>query len=327
MSLRRLLYALPVLLLSLGLGFGADAKPALLSAKNQPEAAASCTPSRPADYVPIERRYRKGLIFRIDGCAGSAPSYVLGTMHSDNPAFAPLIEDVQRLIDETHAAGFEYVEDERTQQVSLQYMFIPSTTPRGLDSMLTPQEFKTLSSLIASRTSIPEQVTRRLRPWAAALLLQYPKPKADGVALDSRLQQYAAQQRKPLFGLETPEQQYEVFSGIAPAQQLQMLKEGIADIQQIDASNEELAQAYVARDLIRIHRLAQDTFADMKDTKLALYMREHLIRRRNVVMAEGMAKRLPEGGQFVAVGALHLFGKDGVLSLLEAKGYSIQQVD
>lgn len=327
MLLRRLSALFPLLLLLSGFVADAAAKPTLLSGKNANPAISACQPTLPVDYVPIERRYRKGLIFRIDGCAGALPSYLLGTMHHDDPAFAHIIAEAERLIEETRASGFEYIEDPHSQQVALQYMLLPSTDSNGIRSLLTAQEYATLTQIITTRTPIPEQVINRLRPWAAALLMQYPKPKGDGIALDSRLQQYAISHGKTLFGLETPEQQYDIFANLPADMQLRMLKDGIREIDEIDKSNELLGQAYVARDLRNIHRLAQDSFANMKDQKLAFYMRQNLIQRRNVIMANGMLQRLPEGSQFTAVGALHLFGKGGVLDLLESKGYRISQAD
>jgi hypothetical protein len=39
-----------------------------------------------------------------------------------------------------------------------------------------------------------------------------------------------------------------------------------------------------------------------------------------------MAPRLGEGGAFIAIGALHLPGETGLLSLLAAQGYQISRV-
>ena len=41
-------------------------------------------------------------------------------------------------------------------------------------------------------------------------------------------------------------------------------------------------------------------------------------------MAKRMQQRLKEGQAFIAVGALHLPGKEGILSLLEQQGYQVK---
>ena len=47
---------------------------------------------------------------------------------------------------------------------------------------------------------------------------------------------------------------------------------------------------------------------------------------RNLVMAERMTERLDQGGAFIAIGALHLPGEKGLVSLLKARGYRVEPV-
>jgi uncharacterized protein len=51
-----------------------------------------------------------------------------------------------------------------------------------------------------------------------------------------------------------------------------------------------------------------------------------LIDQRNVRMVERMTPRLAAGGALIAVGARHLPGERGILSLLAERGYRISQV-
>lgn len=304
------------------LSSSAQAKVTVLTAKEEAQPTQAGCSSREAGYVPIEKRYEKGLIFRVASCDG-APSFIMGTMHHDDPAFKPIIADASPYIAATDSAGFEFVEDERSQQVALQYMMMLATDTRSIESLVSPEEYAILTRTIEARTKIPAQMVNRMRPWAAALLLQYPAPKSDGVALDTLLQQYAALKKSTLYGLETPEEQYEVFASIAPEKQVTLLKDTIAEIDAIDQSNRELAQHYLARDLRKIHDLAEESFVEMKDQELSQHMREKLVRLRNIKMADRLHPRLASGKTFVAVGALHLLGDNGVLELLERQGHAI----
>ncbi|HEX2197861.1 MAG TPA: TraB/GumN family protein [Burkholderiales bacterium] len=47
---------------------------------------------------------------------------------------------------------------------------------------------------------------------------------------------------------------------------------------------------------------------------------------RNVVMAFRMQRELRRGNAFIALGALHLYGMQGVLGRLEADGYRAARV-
>ena len=47
---------------------------------------------------------------------------------------------------------------------------------------------------------------------------------------------------------------------------------------------------------------------------------------RNATMAERMEPLLKDGGAFIAVGALHLSGKEGLIERLRAEGYTVTKV-
>jgi uncharacterized protein YbaP (TraB family) len=53
---------------------------------------------------------------------------------------------------------------------------------------------------------------------------------------------------------------------------------------------------------------------------------EALVSGRNRVMRDRLAPILAEGGAFVAVGALHLSGEDGLVELLRRDGYAVMRV-
>jgi uncharacterized protein YbaP (TraB family) len=52
-------------------------------------------------------------------------------------------------------------------------------------------------------------------------------------------------------------------------------------------------------------------------------MRAILIDRRNALMAERIIERMDEGKLFVAVGAAHLPGEQGIVRRLRAAGYRL----
>jgi uncharacterized protein len=296
-----------------------QARPTLLSA--QPDACAS----EQLPYAPIAQRYERGLIFRIEKC-GHGGSYILGTMHSDSPKLMTIYNDAISLIRAMRMVGFEFVEDEKTSAVAAQYMYLPSVQPQGLSNLMPAESFDELARVLQKRLDMPRKLVERLRPWAAAIMLQYPAPVADGVVLDKRLQNYGRAFNKPMFSLETPAEQFEIFHAIPLEKQLLMLRDSIRDLDKLDAANEEFMQAYIARDLRQLDRLAEQSFATTTDAELRDYIRNALLIRRNGVMTERLLPYLRKGDVLVAVGALHLMGEQGILAQLEQQGWHIQPV-
>jgi uncharacterized protein len=54
--------------------------------------------------------------------------------------------------------------------------------------------------------------------------------------------------------------------------------------------------------------------------------RTRLISRRNAVMAERASQSIADSPTFIAVGALHLPGEDGLVSLLRKRGFRLEPV-
>ena len=52
-----------------------------------------------------------------------------------------------------------------------------------------------------------------------------------------------------------------------------------------------------------------------------------MINKRNHVMADRAARYLSKGGAFIAVGALHLQGQEGLVELIRRQGYTVTAVE
>jgi hypothetical protein len=57
------------------------------------------------------------------------------------------------------------------------------------------------------------------------------------------------------------------------------------------------------------------------------FVETKLIEKRNRLMFELADDLLKEGGAFIAVGALHLPGKDGLVELIRGSGYKVIPVN
>jgi uncharacterized protein YbaP (TraB family) len=297
----------------------AQAEVTVLSAKN-----GACNAIN-APYTPIEERYERGIIFRLERC-GYPENYVMGTMHSDSPRLEPIFSDARAVIKGLRAVGFEFVEDAQTSVVAAQYMFFPASASALLNDMLTPKRFELLADALHQRLQFPRAAAERLRPWAASITLQYPPPVADGVVFDKRLQDYARSLGKEMFSIESPAEQFAIFSAIPYKKQLIMLNDTIDSIDELDASNEAFMQAFIQRDLKTLHQLAEQSFAMTSDVELREYIEQKLLYERNSSMAARIAPRLRKGNTMVAIGALHLMGEQGILAHLEKQGWRVEVV-
>ena len=131
-----------------------------------------------------------------------------------------------------------------------------------------------------------------------------------------KLYQEALAAGKQVDGLETAAEQLGVFDGMDEKLQIKMLQETLDQLPKIKGMYRELVEVYLQRDLAKMVAL-NDRYMDMSDRNLAEQFNQRVIIDRNHRMAERMESRLIKGNVFVAVGALHLPGKEGLLALLE----------
>ena len=145
--------------------------------------------------------------------------------------------------------------------------------------------------------------------------------------LDIVLARSAAEQGKPVHQLESLEEQIAVFEGMSEADQVALLGQAVDNYERMPALIGRLVEAYLARDLASLWRISEESGGEGVEAKrLRAVFAHRLLEERNVRMAERSEARLREGGAFIAVGALHLYGDAGMLSLLEKRGYRVSRV-
>jgi uncharacterized protein YbaP (TraB family) len=88
---------------------------------------------------------------------------------------------------------------------------------------------------------------------------------------------------------------------------------------------EDMTRRYLARDIGGIYSEMLVQSGSMNKQLLELFLLR-FNEERNRTMVARMAGRLAEGGAFIAIGALHLPGERGLVSLLESQGYHLERV-
>ena len=264
--------------------------------------------------------FDRGLLWRIEA-DGVAPSYLFGTMHSEDPDVTRLPDAVQQAFDR---AGGVTLEVEMNPQalfaMAAASMLTDGTT---LETHIGPDLYRRVVEVMASQGK-PEIVVAMMKPWAVALSLMMP-PSETGMFLDFILYQRALADGKTVSGLETPGEQMAVFESMDARDQIALLEDALDNQPSIQAMLVELKQAYLAGDLKRMVDISNRSMRDSSQ-RLRERFEQRLLVDRNHLMAERMQAQLRRGGEFIAVGALHLTGEEGLLNLLVRQGYRVSRV-
>jgi uncharacterized protein YbaP (TraB family) len=261
-----------------------------------------------------------GLLWEI-GSSDSSPSYLFGTIHSEDSGVIDLAPAVESAFTGSRQVILEVNLDTDAMVAGSTAMLLMDG--RRLSEIVGKTLFEQTAAALRTR-GIPDAVSEKMKPWAAATALSMPVP-VTGQVLDMVLYQRAQQAGKPLHGLETIAEQLEVFDGLPLEDQVELLRAAVEQIDGLDAMLAELLAAYKREDLAAMMAINEAAMAT-GDQRLAREFQRRLVVDRNHRMAERMEPWLKQGGAFVAVGALHLPGEQGLISLLRQRGYSVRAV-
>lgn len=266
-------------------------------------------------------RFSRGLLWKVEK-KGVAPSYLFGTIHVDDDRVLALPPAVKNAFDRSPIFAAELVNDEASTR-----RFFASMVTRDpqLPDLLGDELYSEVDKLLAGY-NIPTEARPRFKPWAAMLTLLQPRG-ATGLILDRKLLIDAEEQQKKIIGLESIEEQIAVFDQMPRQTQLALLREVVANHETIQGSVLPAVEAYLARDLSRLWKLNAETMSDQAEIRShnEIFL-NRLLYQRNERMVERLAPLFDRGGAFAAFGTLHLYGKRGVLSLIEQRGYKVRRV-
>lgn len=191
-----------------------------------------------------------------------------------------------------------------------------------LDQRIGPAYRDELNELL-NEAGVSAQQFQTVESWAAAITLSALVQAQSGMDAEagvdrSLIAEYAP---RPVRGLETVEQQFAIFDRLDEDAQQDLLESMLSDQ---DSDPKEMTDAWMAGDT---NALAGLMDMGLGDSDADRSLRQALLTNRNRRWVDPIVAALEQGQQpFVAVGAGHIGGSDGLIALLEARGWSVTRV-
>lgn len=268
------------------------------------------------DAAPEQR----GLLWLVES-DGAEPSYLFGTIHTEEPEVLALVDEIA---DELKSSRIFVMELEprpdTVEELSLKMHF---SDGRNLRRVVGDTLYESAVEAMATY-NVPQGLVIKMKPWAVVLTLSVPPPRT-GLFLDMALYMMALRNEIPVFGLETVDEQLEFFDTLSEDLQIDLLEETLTTREELDKSFHELLAAYLDRDLAEMERLNDKYLAESKP-EIAELFRARLLDTRNLRMLDRAMPALKDGRAFIAVGALHLPGKTGLIQGLRERGYRVTPI-
>jgi uncharacterized protein YbaP (TraB family) len=199
--------------------------------------------------------------------------------------------------------------------------------PPGLKPLAARVPAEALPRLTAAAIAagVPMAALDRMEGWLAAVTLGDAALSGLGVSatdgVEPELTARARATNKPVIGLETAEQQLGFFAGLPAADQTAMLLSTLDDVATAKDDMASIVGLWQAGD---VDAIARDFDAETRATPL---LRQRLLVARNIRWADWISGLMARPGKvFIAVGAGHLGGPDGLLAQLRARGLTPEKL-
>ena len=263
------------------------------------------------------------------------PSYLYGTIHVTDPRVVSLPVAARAALESAKVVALEIVDispSSVNRAIAALGPDIVFTDGLTLTDYLDEREQADLIAVLAEQ-GLPGDFVMRFKPWFLSAMLALPaceraRNDAGAPALDIRIEQLADTLGIATVGLETLISQFEVMASLPFDAQLSWLRTSVALHASAEDDLETLINLYLRREVAMIwayNRMRLDDDPDlragMEDFQLTL------IDRRNHEMLDGILPLIEQGRAFIAVGALHLPGPDGLVALLRDAGYRVTAIE
>lgn len=279
-------------------------------------------------------RFSGSLLWKISGNGLEKPSYLFGTHHLYSLSFFDEIPGARAALQSAdQVVGELLMSDQAGMAAQLQ---VAAMMPEGTSyqDLLSPSDYERLDNGLRGLTGVGlSEQFKIFRPAMISMLISQlifarANPgfdPAEHVAVDAYVQNYAAQNGKPVVGLETIDDQISALFDSEPMKlQAEQLVCSIGNIDYAVEQMEQLGKDYAHGDLDAMY---VNGFKNPDDPcpSSDIYQ-DALARDRNDRWLTKLPSVMSDGSSFIAVGALHLAGEEGLLYRLDQMGYKVEKV-
>ncbi|MDB5201046.1 MAG: TraB/GumN family protein [Ferruginibacter sp.] len=260
------------------------------------------------------------LLWEISGNGLTSPSYLFGTFHlmcKDDIRFSA---NLRQAIKDVQDVYFEMdLDDPANTFGALLYMNMKDG--KTLKDLYNDSDYQKLNNYLRDSLQLPTAMLEKMKPGFLEAMF-YPKmmPCKNIGSIEEALMKIAKAGKKEIRGFETIAEQAAVFDSIPYETQAKSLLQTIDSLDQYKKYFDTMTRVYLSQDIKAIEGLLSKSEFGMEEN------REALLDNRNRNWVNQLKKILSEKTIFMAVGAGHLLGENGLISLLRKQGYQLRPI-
>ncbi|ANF95473.1 TraB/GumN family protein [Paenibacillus bovis] len=256
--------------------------------------------------------------------------YLVGSIHVADDSFYPLRQEYEQAFAEADSLSVEVDITKDTSEDFQKHvldtgMYHDGSTLRNHISTYTYEKL----GRILEANDMKSGALDRFKPWVAEMIVSSFAPDDSGydadLGIDLHFIKKAEDKDIPVIGLETEESQLRMLNNFSDELQEKLLYSTLASFddnkqnQPADDHEKELGEMWKTGDEKALMEVTNSSMVEPEYHKAILV-------DRNINMANKIDTYLKSNNNqqyFVVVGAAHYLGNDGIIKLLENKGYTV----
>ena len=274
-------------------------------------------------------RFAEGVLWQIEKDK-ELVGYIFGTIHMNDKRVNEVRESIIGKFDEMTSFAMESFPSDHYWNPYHGGQMIKGdmTLPKGqtLEQLIGKSLYSQVEEVLLD-VGLDKETILHLKPWAAMRSFAVKSENTEDLILDYELLDRAAAQKKDLYQVESIEEFLVTFYSMPEDVQIKLLEFTLNSYKEMRNTIDLMLEAYLEEDLTKMYQISthfipnEPEYERYRETYL-----KHVVKNRNVVMQHYMRKPMREKKTFIAVGALHLYGDQGVLALIEKDGYQVKRI-
>lgn len=277
-----------------------------------------------AVVLPFSAAHADSSVWQVK--SDSSTLYIGGTVHLLRPSDYPLPSEYEEAYGDSQELYFE-TDISSMNDLSVQAKMLQELTyndDRTLNSVLNDEAYTALTEY-TEKVGLPLMMMEKFKPGmivSTLQILEFQKLGFTPQGVDAHFNARGIGDGKSIGALETIEEQIGFLAAMGEGNESEFILLSLSDLEKTNEIMGEMITAWRDGDSDRLEELF---VTDMKEQAPDLY--DSLLRQRNFRWIPQIEQMLNDSDtEFVLVGAAHLIGEDGLVTLLRARGYEVTQL-
>jgi len=261
------------------------------------------------------------LLWKIEGPGIPKGSYLFGTMHMIEKEYFIFPDKLEKIVKKSEQLVME-LPGLPNQKEAMKYVlleegtFFDYFTKEQTDSILVwaKKEFKMDEAAFRATMS-------KMKPFVVVQMATQIHFMGKTESYEMKFEEIAKTNKLSIAGLETIEQQMAFFDDLTKEEQAEMVMEGIRDSEKSIQTMKEMEALYQGQNVDSLYLMIQDEGGVISAESA------DFLDNRNAAWVPQIKEMIASKRCFIAVGAGHLGGPNGVIRLLEKEGYILTPVE